>query len=140
MDDVLTRSLAEYLTSTEELVEEARNGRMFILVDNEDRENEGDLIIPAQFATPDAVNFMVRHARGLVCLAMTRAADRAARPAADEPVQRHPASDRVHGVDRGGDRRRDRHFRPRPRPHRGGGDQPGGDAGGYRDAGSRLPA
>ncbi len=72
MDDVLTRSLAEYLTSTEELIEEARNGRMFILVDNEDRENEGDLIVPAQFATPDAVNFMVRHARGLVCLAMTR--------------------------------------------------------------------
>ena len=72
MDEAMTRSLAEYLTSSEELIEEARNGRMFILVDNEDRENEGDLIIPAQFATPDAVNFMVRHARGLVCLAMTR--------------------------------------------------------------------
>ena len=72
MPDVMSRSLADYLTSTEELVEEARNGRMFILVDNEDRENEGDLIIPAQFATPDAVNFMIRHARGLVCLAMTR--------------------------------------------------------------------
>jgi 3,4-dihydroxy 2-butanone 4-phosphate synthase/GTP cyclohydrolase II len=72
MTDLLTRSLSDYITSTEELIEEARNGRMFILVDNEDRENEGDLVIPAQFATPDAVNFMIRHARGLVCLAMTR--------------------------------------------------------------------
>jgi 3,4-dihydroxy 2-butanone 4-phosphate synthase/GTP cyclohydrolase II len=70
-DPVLTRSLSEYLCSAEELIEEARNGRMFILVDDEDRENEGDLIIPAQFATPDAVNFMARHARGLICLALT---------------------------------------------------------------------
>src|SRR4029078_12519471 len=49
-----------------------RNGRMFILVDDEDRENEGDLVIPAQMATPDAINFMVRHGRGLVCLALTK--------------------------------------------------------------------
>ena len=72
MDGVKTAGLSEYLSSAEELIEEARNGRMFILVDDEDRENEGDLIIPAQFATPDAINFMVRHARGLVCLTMTR--------------------------------------------------------------------
>jgi 3,4-dihydroxy 2-butanone 4-phosphate synthase/GTP cyclohydrolase II len=67
-----TVDLSDYLASAEELIEEARNGRMFILVDDEDRENEGDLVIPAQFATPDAVNFMIRHARGLVCLALTR--------------------------------------------------------------------
>jgi 3,4-dihydroxy 2-butanone 4-phosphate synthase / GTP cyclohydrolase II len=65
-------SLQDYLSSTDELVEEARNGRPFILVDDEDRENEGDLVIPAQFATPDVVNFMARHCRGLICLAMTR--------------------------------------------------------------------
>jgi 3,4-dihydroxy 2-butanone 4-phosphate synthase/GTP cyclohydrolase II len=65
--------LSKYLSSAEELIEEARNGRMFILVDDEDRENEGDLIVPAQFATPDAINFMARHARGLICLAMTGA-------------------------------------------------------------------
>src|ERR1700684_491073 len=64
--------LSDYLSSAADLVEEARAGRMFILVDNEDRENEGDLVIPAQFATPDAINFMARHARGLICLAMTR--------------------------------------------------------------------
>src|SRR5271163_645744 len=68
----LTSELSKYLSSAEELIEEARNGRMFILVDDEDRENEGDLVIPAQFATPDAVNFMARYARGLICLAMTQ--------------------------------------------------------------------
>ena len=72
MTDLITRTLSDYLASAEELIEEAREGRMFILVDDEDRENEGDLVIPAQFATPDAVNFMARHARGLICLAMTR--------------------------------------------------------------------
>ncbi len=64
--------LHEYISSAAEIVEEARAGRIFILVDDEDRENEGDLVIPAQFATPDAVNFMAKHARGLICLAMTR--------------------------------------------------------------------
>jgi 3,4-dihydroxy 2-butanone 4-phosphate synthase/GTP cyclohydrolase II len=57
--------------STEELIAEARNGRMFILVDDEDRENEGDLVVPAQFATPSAITFMARRGCGLVCLAMT---------------------------------------------------------------------
>jgi 3,4-dihydroxy 2-butanone 4-phosphate synthase / GTP cyclohydrolase II len=60
------------LSSIEEVVEEARNGRMFILVDDEDRENEGDLVIPAQFATPEQINFMARYGRGLICLALTR--------------------------------------------------------------------
>ena len=54
-----------------EIIEEAREGRMFILVDEEDRENEGDLVIPAQFATPEKVNFMARYGRGLICLALT---------------------------------------------------------------------
>ena len=60
------------LVGIEEIIEEARNGRMFVLVDDEDRENEGDLIIPAQMATPDAINFMATHGRGLICLAMTK--------------------------------------------------------------------
>ncbi len=58
------------LATPEEILEDARNGRMYILVDAEDRENEGDLIIPAQFATPDAINFMARFGRGLICLAL----------------------------------------------------------------------
>ena len=60
------------LVPIEEIIEEARNGRMFILVDDEDRENEGDLIIPAQMATPDAINFMATHGRGLICLTLTK--------------------------------------------------------------------
>jgi 3,4-dihydroxy 2-butanone 4-phosphate synthase / GTP cyclohydrolase II len=59
------------LSSIEEVIEDARNGRMFILVDDESRENEGDLVIPAQMATPDAINFMARFGRGLICLALT---------------------------------------------------------------------
>ncbi len=59
------------LVPIEEIIDEARNGRMFILVDDEDRENEGDLIIPAQMATPDAINFMATHGRGLICLALS---------------------------------------------------------------------
>jgi 3,4-dihydroxy 2-butanone 4-phosphate synthase/GTP cyclohydrolase II len=69
---VVHAELSKYLSSAEELIEEARNGRMFILLDDDDRENEGDLVVPAQFATPDAINFMARHARGLICLALTK--------------------------------------------------------------------
>ena len=60
------------LSSIEEIIDEARNGRMFILVDDEERENEGDLVIPAQMATPDVINFMATHGRGLICLALTQ--------------------------------------------------------------------
>ncbi len=60
------------LSTPEEIIDDARNGRMFILVDDEDRENEGDLVIPAQMATPDAVNFMATYGRGLICLALTK--------------------------------------------------------------------
>ena len=59
-----------FLSPIEDVIEDARNGRMFILVDDEDRENEGDLVIPAQMATPDAVNFMAKFGRGLICLPM----------------------------------------------------------------------
>jgi 3,4-dihydroxy 2-butanone 4-phosphate synthase/GTP cyclohydrolase II len=58
------------ISSVEEIIEDARNGRMFILVDHEDRENEGDLVVPAQMCTPNAVNFMATHGRGLICLAL----------------------------------------------------------------------
>ena len=75
LDDYLTRQTApRALVGIEEIIDEAKNGRMFILVDDEDRENEGDLIVPAQMATPSAINFMAKHGRGLICLAL--AADR----------------------------------------------------------------
>jgi 3,4-dihydroxy 2-butanone 4-phosphate synthase/GTP cyclohydrolase II len=61
------------LSPIEEIVEDMQNGRMVVLVDAEDRENEGDLVIPAQMATPDAINFMAKHGRGLICLSLTQA-------------------------------------------------------------------
>ena len=67
------RDWADAISPIEEILDEARNGHMFILVDHEDRENEGDLVIPAQWATPDAINFMATHGRGLICLSMTSA-------------------------------------------------------------------
>ncbi len=65
------RDWSDAISSVDEIIEDARNGRMFVLVDHEDRENEGDLVVPAQWATPDAINFMATHGRGLICLAMT---------------------------------------------------------------------
>ncbi len=64
---------SDSVSTPAQIIDEARNGRMFILVDDEERENEGDLVIPAQMATPEAINFMARYGRGLICLAMTRA-------------------------------------------------------------------
>ena len=71
MSDETRTDYSDAISSIEEIIEDARNGRMFILVDHEDRENEGDLVIPAQMATPEAVNFMATHGRGLICLART---------------------------------------------------------------------
>ncbi len=72
LEKLLQRGNTNVLVGAEAIIDEARNGRMFILVDDDDRENEGDLVIPAQMATPDAINFMARHGRGLVCLALTK--------------------------------------------------------------------
>src|SRR6266852_7121651 len=58
-------------TAIEDAIEDIREGRMIVVVDDPDRENEGDLVIAAQFATPDAINFMATHARGLICLCLT---------------------------------------------------------------------
>ena len=66
-----TPNKLEAISKIEEIIEEARNGRMFILADDENRENEGDLIIPAQMSTPEAINFMATYGRGLICLALT---------------------------------------------------------------------
>lgn len=72
MDNPLSSAETEkVLSPIEGIIEDARNGRMFILVDDEERENEGDLIIPAQMATPDVINFMAKFGRGLICLALT---------------------------------------------------------------------
>ena len=66
----MVETFHEFKSTIPEIIEEARNGRMFVLVDDEDRENEGDIIIPAQMATPEVINFMATFGRGLICLAM----------------------------------------------------------------------
>jgi 3,4-dihydroxy 2-butanone 4-phosphate synthase/GTP cyclohydrolase II len=72
LEDPRVVAFRDLVSAPEDIVEDARNGRMFILVDDESREDEGDLVIPAQMATPDAINFMAKHGRGLICLALTR--------------------------------------------------------------------
>jgi 3,4-dihydroxy 2-butanone 4-phosphate synthase/GTP cyclohydrolase II len=81
------------LSPIEEIIEDARNGKMYLLIDAEDRENEGDLVIPAQFATPAAVNFMAKEGRGLICLAITQ--ERAAQLHLEIMQRRH---DTPHGT------------------------------------------
>src|SRR3954470_22562976 len=72
LEKLIQGGRADVLVGPEDIINEARNGRMFILVDDEDRENEGDLVIPAQMATPDAVNFMAKYGRGLICLSLSK--------------------------------------------------------------------
>jgi 3,4-dihydroxy 2-butanone 4-phosphate synthase / GTP cyclohydrolase II len=71
MNIMITHRAVEETSTAREIIEEARAGRCFILVDDENRENEGNIIIPAQFATTDVIDFMARYARGLICLALT---------------------------------------------------------------------
>jgi 3,4-dihydroxy 2-butanone 4-phosphate synthase / GTP cyclohydrolase II len=84
-------SVSGAISPIEDIIEDARNGRPYILVDAEDRENEGDVIIPAQFATPEQINFMAKHARGLICLSITGERARALRlpPMAAENASGH---------------------------------------------------
>jgi 3,4-dihydroxy 2-butanone 4-phosphate synthase/GTP cyclohydrolase II len=82
-----------FLSPIDEIIEDMRNGRMIILVDAEDRENEGDLVIPAQMATPDAINFMAKHGRGLVCLSLTR--QRADQPRLEYMTRQNEARNRT---------------------------------------------
>lgn len=69
----MSSDYSDAIASVEEIIEDARAGRMFILVDHEDRENEGDLVIPAEKCDAAAVNFMATHGRGLICLTMSGA-------------------------------------------------------------------
>ena len=82
-----------FLSPIDEIIEDLRNGRMIILVDAEDRENEGDLVIPAQMATPDAINFMAKHGRGLICLSLMR--QRASQLRLEYMAQQSEARDRT---------------------------------------------
>ena len=114
------------LATTSEILADFKAGRMVILIDEEDRENEGDLVLSADFVTPDAINFMARHARGLICLTLTEARCRQLQLPLMTAVNGTRNRHEFHDVDRGGRRRDDRHLGRRP-----GADDPGrGRAGG----------
>ena len=90
------------ISSIPEIIAEIQAGRMVVLVDEEDRENEGDLVMAAEFVTPEAINFMAKHGRGLICLTLTEERCRQL----DLPLmvlqQPFAARHQFHGVDRGG--------------------------------------
>ena len=105
-------------------LEEIRAGRMVVILDSEDRENEGDLVMAAQYATPEAINFMATHGRGLICLALTEArCDQLGLQAGGE-AQRGALRDRLHRADRGPPRHHDRDLRAGPLAHDHGRDRP----------------
>ena len=84
------------LASTPEIIAELKAGRMVILVDEEDRENEGDLVIAAEFVTPEAINFMARYGRGLICLTLTQERCELLNLPLMTHAQRHAVRHRVH--------------------------------------------
>ena len=114
-DGLKTATYAEgkgFLSPIDEIIEDLRNGRMIILVDAEDRENEGDLVVPAQMATPDAINFMAKHGRGLICLSLTGAARDPAPPRAHGAPERGAQPHGLHRLHRGTRGHRHRHLGP----------------------------
>ena len=108
----------------EEAIEDIRRGRMVVVCDDENRENEGDLTMAAQFATPEAVNFMAKHGAGPDLPGAHRRALRRARPQPDGGQERGAAPDRLHGLGRGPRGRDHRDLGGRPRPHHPGRDRP----------------
>ena len=108
----------------EEAIEDIRAGRMVVVCDDEDRENEGDLTMAAQFVTPEAINFMAKEGRGLICLALTP--QRCDELGLDLMAAKNesPFETAFTVSDRGARRRDDRHLGRRPRAHDPGRDRP----------------
>ena len=106
------------MATVPEAIEEYRRGKFVIITDDEDRENEGDLVMAAQFVTPDAINFMAKYGRGLICIPLTEERVAELQPADDVGTTNSSAlRHAVHGLGRSPHRRHDRHQRRRPRPN-----------------------
>ena len=99
------------LNTIDEILEDIRQGKMAVLMDDEDRENEGDLIMAAECVRPEDVNFMARYGRGLICLTLTRERCRQLRLPLDGERNRQLASHQLHPVHRSGRRRDHGNFR-----------------------------
>ena len=108
--DIEQPAMSQAVSPVPDIIAELKAGRMVILVDEEDRENEGDLVVAADFITPDAINFMAKHGRGLICLTLTESRCRQLESGADGQRQPYREWDCVHEFDRSGRRREHRHF------------------------------
>ena len=128
------------ISSVADIVADIRAGKMVVLVDDEDRENEGDLVFAADFVTADKVNFLARHGRGLVCMPITgsHAARLGLKPMVEQNRSRHGTE--LHRFDRGRRRHRDRHLGRRPRVDDQGCRRARGECRGHRAARPRVPA
>jgi hypothetical protein len=108
------------LAPVKDIIADIRAGRMVVLVDEEDRENEGDLVMAAEYVTPEAINFMAKHGRGLICLTLTEARCRQLNLPLMVRDNRSRTA-RPSRLDRGRRGRHHRHLGARPRAHRAGG-------------------
>ena len=135
-----TRSDRAPLASVEELVADIRRGKMVILIDDEDRENEGDLTMAAEKVTPAAINFMAKHGRGSDLPHARGAEGPRPRPAADGLGQHRALRDGLHGLHRGAPRRDHRHLGRGPRDHDPRGHRAGGPPGRPGAPRAHLPA
>ena len=126
--------------SIEDAIEDVRNGKFVVVVDDPDRENEGDLVVAAQFATPEAINFMATHARGLICLCLTE--ERCDELGLRQMTEHNeaPLGTAFTVVGRGSRGRDHGHLRRRPLADDPGRNRPQVDAARPRHARSRLPA
>ena len=123
-----------------EIIAELKAGQMVVLVDEEDRENEGDLVLAADFVTPEAINFMAKHGRGLICLTLTEARCRQLNLPLMVRDNRSPLGTNFTVVHRGGNRRHDRHLGAGPRTHGQGRRGAECQARGHRPARPHFPA
>ena len=139
MSSVVQAADSRFAT-VEEAVEDIRAGRFVVVVDDEDRENEGDLTIAAQFATPEAINFMASYGRGLICLCLTEERCDELELVSDGQPQRVALRHRLHLFDRGPRRRDDRHLGARSLAHDPGRDRPDQGRARHRPSRARLPA
>ncbi len=126
--------------TVEEAIEDIRQGKMVVVCDDEDRENEGDLTMAAQFVTPEAINFMAKEGRGLICLSLTP--ERCDELGLNLMAAKNESSFEtpVHGLDRGSHRGQHRNLRGRPRAHDPGRDRPADQPARAGPARTRVPA
>src|SRR6201996_9032784 len=116
MNETEPQTATKPFATIEQAIEQIRQGKMVVVCDDEDRENEGDLTMAAQFVTPEAINFMAKEGRGLICLSLTPALRRVG-PQPDGGEERILFRNTVHRLDRSSHGRQHRHLSGGPCAH-----------------------